>query len=286
MRFRSYDILKSFDVVATNLSITKAAEALNQSKGAISYQINKLETELGFYLFERTKSKLVLTEAGRRLWHVSQTALNQIDQEINALRSFATDSVSVGVLTYFSSHWLSPRLTQFFESNAGISLRMVPLNSIDMLDSAGVDMAILWGTKEWQNYSSELLLPAPAFPTANYSIAQHAKEVGIAEAIQKFPLLGDSSGNDAWKAWYQAAGMDYVQSFPNLTMLDSNSRVQAVIDGQGIALWDDLISPEIDAGLLYPLSDIKLENAGYYVVFPKDELSDSAKVFLDWLKKQ
>ena len=140
--------------------------------------------------------------------------------------------------------------------------------------------------KEWQNYSSELLLPAPAFPTANYSIAQHAKEVGIAEAIQKFPLLGDSSGNVAWKAWYQVAGMDYVPSFPNLTMLDSNSRVQAVIDGQGIALWDDLISPEINAGLLYPLTDIKLENAGYYVVFPKDELSVSAKVFLDWLIKQ
>ena len=38
MRFRSYDTLKIFDAVARNLSMTKAADELHQSKGSISYQ--------------------------------------------------------------------------------------------------------------------------------------------------------------------------------------------------------------------------------------------------------
>ena len=82
MRFRSYDALKTFDAVARNLSMTKAADEVHQSKGSISYQVGKLEAELGFRVFERAHAKLELTEEGRRLWHVSQTALSQIDREI------------------------------------------------------------------------------------------------------------------------------------------------------------------------------------------------------------
>ena len=46
--------------------MTAAANDLNLSKGSISYQINKLEENLGFALFERNKARLQLTENGRR----------------------------------------------------------------------------------------------------------------------------------------------------------------------------------------------------------------------------
>ena len=82
MKFRSYDSLKIFDAVAKKQSMTAAANDLNLSKGSISYQINKLEENLGFALFERNKARLQLTENGRRIWNVSLNALQQIDQEI------------------------------------------------------------------------------------------------------------------------------------------------------------------------------------------------------------
>ena len=53
MKFRSFDSFRVFEKVAQLESITLAAEALNLSKSAISYQITKLEDELGFLLFER-----------------------------------------------------------------------------------------------------------------------------------------------------------------------------------------------------------------------------------------
>ena len=286
MRFRSYDALKIFDAVARRRSMTKAADELHQSKGSISYQVGKLEAELGFALFKRAHAKLELTEEGRRLWHVSQTALSQIDREIENLRGTATGAVTVGALTYFSSRWLSPRLTRFFEANPGISLRIEPISSMDMLKSVRVDMAVLWGIGGWEGQKSELLLSLPAVPTANRAVAEQVRQLGLAEAVRQLPLLGDSSGDAGWRAWHQAAGLPYAPSRSSLTIPDSNSRVQAVVDGQGIALWDDLVAPEFGDGTLVRLSDVRVENAGYLVVFTDQPMSQGAKAFLDWLRAE
>jgi len=68
---------------------------------------------------------------------------------------------------------------------------------------------------------------------------------------------------------------------------DANNRLQAVISGNGIALLDELAKPEIDAGLLAPLSNISLEGYGYYVIPAKDRrLSKAAARFEEWLKDQ
>ena len=283
MRFRSYDSLKIFDTVARSLSMTKAADEVHQSKGSISYQVGKLEADLGFRLFERAHATLELTEEGRRLWHVSQTALSQIDREIEDLRGTTSGAVTIGALSYFSSRWLSPRLTRFFEANPGISLRIEPLNSVDMMRSLKIDMAVLWGIGGWEGHKSELLLSLPAVPTANRVLAEQVKQLGLAEAVRQLPLLGDSSGDAGWRAWHKAAGLPYAPSRASLTIPDSNSRVQAVVDGQGIALWDDLVASEFGNGTLVRLSDVRVENAGYFLVFTDQPMSQSAEAFLDWL---
>lgn len=284
MRFRSYDSLKIFDTVARSLSMTKAADEVHQSKGSISYQVGKLEADLGFRLFERAHATLELTEEGHRLWHVSQTALSQIDREIEDLRGTTSGAVTIGALTYFSSRWLSPRLTRFFEANPGISLRIEPLNSVDMMRSLKIDMAVLWGIGGWEGHKSELLLSLPAVPTANRVLAEQVKQLGLAEAVRQLPLLGDSSGDAGWRAWHKAAGLPYAPSRASLTIPDSNSRVQAVVDGQGIALWDDLVASEFGDGTLVRLSDVRVENAGYFLVFTDQPMSQSAEAFLDWLR--
>jgi LysR family glycine cleavage system transcriptional activator len=88
-------------------------------------------------------------------------ALQQIDQEIEDIRGSNTKALCIGALTYFSSRWLSPRLMDFFEKNAGVSLRIEPVNSIADLKTKDVDFAILWGVGEWKEYESRLLLGCP-----------------------------------------------------------------------------------------------------------------------------
>ena len=267
-------------------TITAAAGELNQSKDSISYQISKLKNELGFQLFERTNAAIFLTEEGRQLLATTELAINQIDKQIADLRSNKRRTLSVGMLTYFSSRWLSPRLKYFFENHPDISLRIEPLNSIDDLKRSDVDLAILWGIGNWGSVKSERLLDCPSVPTANENIASQVKEQGLLKALQTIPLLGDSSGDAGWRHWHEAANIPYQPSHSSLVIPDSNNRVQVVIDGQGIGLWDRLVEKEFAAGTLIPVSDLWLQSSGYDLLFPKEKLSTAAQDFLSWIRTQ
>lgn len=96
-------------------------------------------------------------------------------------------------------------------------------------------------------------------------------------------MLGDWSGNVGWRAWHRAAGLTYKPSRTSQTIRDSNSRVQAVIDGQGLGLWDATVQSEFDWGALVAVSDVWLEDAGYYIVMPAPELKRVAEGFRQWL---
>ena len=136
MAFYSYEMLRTFQVVAVNLSMTAAASQLNQSKGSVSYQIKKLESQLGFALFKRLNARLHLTPEGQQLLQVSKVSLDQIDQEIESLRYKKKHApLTIALQTYFLSRWLSPRLMRFTAAHPEIGLRFVPLNFIVEMES-------------------------------------------------------------------------------------------------------------------------------------------------------
>ncbi|MGB1952249.1 MAG: LysR family transcriptional regulator [Marinobacter sp.] len=284
MAIYSYDMLRTFQVVAHNLSMTRAALQLNQSKGSVSYQIKTLEQQLGFTLFERANARLHLTSEGRRLLKVSQVSLDQIDQEIEGLRYKDPAPLTIALQTYFLSRWLSPRLMRFTAAHPEIGLRFVPLNFIGEMGSIDADISICWAKQGMIDAPHERLFACPACPTGNSNIADRVREEGLDNVILSTPLLLDSSESEGWQDWCDLAGLDFSQSQKGLSVADSNSRVQAVIDGQGIALWDRLVTPEVNSGHLQYLSDIWLDEYGYYVHANEGGVENKAlKLFLDWL---
>ena len=287
MTIYSYDMLRTFQVVAQNLSMTRAALQLNQSKGSVSYQIKTLEQQLGFALFERANARLHLTSEGRRLLQVSQVSLDQIDQEIEGLRYKEPAPLTIALQTYFLTRWLSPRLMRFTAVHPEIGLRFVPLNFIGEMESIDADISICWAKEGLIDAPHERLFACPACPTGNSYIADKVRKEGLDNVILSTPLLLDSSESTGWQDWFDLAGLDFSQSQKGLSIADSNSRVQAVIDGQGIALWDLLVSPELSSGRLHYLSDILLYNYGYYVQAKKSNLESKAVgIFLNWLRDE
>jgi LysR family transcriptional regulator, transcriptional activator of nhaA len=65
MPFLNYHHLRYFRVIARELSLTRAAAKLHLSTPALSMQLKQLEESLGHSLFERSRTGLTLTEAGR-----------------------------------------------------------------------------------------------------------------------------------------------------------------------------------------------------------------------------
>ena len=287
MTFYSYDMLRTFQVVAANLSMTAAASQRNQSKGSVSYQIKKLESQLGFALFKRSNARLHLTSEGQRLLQVSKVSLDQIDQEIESLRCKEPAPLTIALQTYFLSRWLSPRLMRFTAAHPEIGLRFVPLNFIAEMESIDADISICWAKEGMINAPHERLFACPACPTGNGKIAERVKKEGIDEVLLSVPLLLDSSDSAGWQDWFDRAGLDLKNSQQGLSIADSNSRVQAVIDGQGIALWDRLVAHEISSGNLQYLSDIWLDEYGYYVRAKDSSLESKAvELFLNWLRDE
>lgn len=287
MPLYSYDMLRTFQVVAKNLSMTEAALKLNQSKGSISYQIKTLENQLGFTLFERSNARLHLTSKGQKLLNVSTLSLDQIDQEIELLKFKKPTPLTIALQSYFLSRWLSPRLMKFTAKHPEIGLRFVPLNFINEMDNIEADISICWGKEGMINSPHERLISCPACPTANSQIAERVKKEGLDKIILTTPLLFDSSESIGWQDWFSHAGIDFKKSIQGVSISDSNSRVQAVIDGQGIALWDHLVSPEINSGNLHYLSDILLDEYGYYIRVKENILeNDTVKLFFKWIKEE
>jgi DNA-binding transcriptional LysR family regulator len=284
MRFKSYDGLRLFSVVARHLSFTAAAGELNLTKGAVSYQISRLENDLGFRVFIRQHRGVALTEKGNRLWHASQVAFHELDRAISDLREREPAHIAIGMSTYFASRWLSPRLMTFIATHPQIGLRLQPLIDLMDLQTQKLDMAIRWGKGDWGDMEIELLLPCPAFPVAGASIAARVAEAGLEASLPGLPLLHDRDDSEAWSDWHRTAGLIYRSARDDLVIPDPNVRVQAVIDGQGVALNDELVGPELSADRLFRISTVELATYGYYLVYPEDALMmPGRKEFRAWI---
>ena len=286
MRFRHFDNLRVFNIVARHGSFASAADELHLTKGAVSHQVRQLEAELGFPVFDRLPRGISLTRKGQELLTAANSAFGHLEQKIAELRQERSRALTIGVTTYFASRWLSPRLMEFMRTHPDIRLRIQPMIDLQNLKREGIDLAIRWGSGDWTDASIERLFACPAWPCGDAHALDRVRTQGLQAAFEQFTLLRDRKDSVAWSDWFQAAGLTYMGRSDTLIIPDPNVRVQAVIDGQGIALNDALVEAEIRAGKLHRLSDAELSDYGYYLAYPAGAMQNpDVEAFADWLKQ-
>ena len=284
--FKHHDTLRLFIEVAQHSSFSDAASALNMTKGAVSYQVKTLETQFGLKLFKRNPRGVELTEAGQHLAKVSRPHFRSLELELDALRGSGTKSLTVGMSSYFASRWLSPRLMSFMQKHPDVQLRIQPMTQLFNLEQQGVDLAIRWGSGAWNDVQITPFMAMPAWPVGNSETAKRVRKVGLERAFSELTLLRDHDESHAWSDWLDAAGLPHQTRKDTLIIPDPNVRVQAVIDGQGIALNDDLVAREIDEGQLVRLSQVELNAYGYFLARPLTDASpESVDAFVQWLQQ-
>ena len=118
-----FDQLKYFVAIAETLSFTKAAELVPISQPALSYQVKRLEEELGVRLFDRQGRKIALTADGELFLPLAQNLLSRANEAVKVVRNQSgveVGEVSMGgapsVATYLvpnllaSFHQVFPRV--------------------------------------------------------------------------------------------------------------------------------------------------------------------------------
>lgn len=271
--------------IAKHSSLSAAADALNMTKGAISYQIKTLEAELDLKVFERRPRGVALTDAGRELLFLCGPHFRNLEADLTAFRNPADPPLTVGMSSYFASRWLSPRLMTFMQKHSDIRLRIQPMTQLLDLEGQGVDIAIRWGNGDWNDAVISPFMPMPAWPVGNPQIGETVQRQGLEHTFSELTLLRDHDGSTAWSEWFEVAGLLRQSRLDALIIPDPNVRVQAVIDGQGIALMDDLVAREMEEGSIVRLSEVELSSYGYFLAIPPSkEKSETVKAFRDWLE--
>ncbi len=287
MRFRSFDSLNVFRTVSEQMSFTAAGEALNMSKGAVSYQIAKLEDELGVRLFERRHTHIRLTVEGERLREAAGHHLGRIEAVIREIKTTAEQPLCVGAHSWFISRWLGPRLSNFTRANPDISLQVEPINTKADLQNPALDLSIFWCDPSVEDMDVEVLFNSNTRPLASPETAARVEALGLETAVREIPLLPDASGMAAWRDWHDLAGLTFAPRKNSLSLPDANSRLQAVIAGNGLGMQDAFAEPEIESGHLVWISELELTNFSYCISLPtKGNISAAAEIFRDWIRAQ
>lgn len=115
-----------FSTIAELGSLSKAADKLNMAQSGVSYAISTLEGELGFPLFKRERSGMLLTNNGERiLVHVKQILHHeeQLLQEALAIKGIETGLVRIGTLSSVSMQWLPGILASFHKQYPHIEVK-------------------------------------------------------------------------------------------------------------------------------------------------------------------
>jgi DNA-binding transcriptional LysR family regulator len=286
------DALKVFESAARQLSFSLAARELCITKGAVSYQIRRLEEVLDCALFQRTVRQVYLTHAGQQLLQTTQRSFAELGATIKQIKpGDSAHDVLIGVSTYAALRWLSPRISAFSQANPDISLLLQHSVNAENFRVQDVDFAIRWcGMDGGTGPQRPLELPMPLFPVCSPRLLESAgcADTGLRVTDLSQPelastaLLCEDRSLDLWQAWYARQSQPLAN--PRRVIADANVRTQAAIDGQGWTMADALMQRELDAGELVAPFTHQLDGFGYAIQTSQSRyVSRKAQELRSWL---
>jgi LysR family glycine cleavage system transcriptional activator len=276
--------LRVFDTVYRSGGISRGAEALHVTPGAVSQQIKQLEAMLGVLLVQKAGREIELTEAGLNL----AKRLSDLFDRIEAVLDEVTEAgnprkLRLKVLPTFAIKWLVPRLAGFYAAHSDIDIEIATVSRAQELQLDNADFVVRHGTGEWPGLHVELLFDEVFVPVCSPDLA---KTIGAPEDLLEAQLLHSMMRPEGWPTWLGAAGLGAAQPTRNVTLANAALCVQAAVNGLGVAMAqaayvrDDLASGK----LVYPLKQEVRTEFGYYLLCdPAKANTQPLKLFREWL---
>ena len=145
MEFRQ---LRTFRVVADHLSFTRAAQQLNMAQSSVSAQIRALEEALAVKLFDRIGRRVLMTEAGNKLYEYARR-IEGMTEEIRsevAGEAYVHGNLTIRVPETLAAVYMPQIVDRFYQQHPEV--RLIFINCSDRqlreeLNSGRIDLAFL-----------------------------------------------------------------------------------------------------------------------------------------------
>lgn len=120
--------LRLIKAIVEEGSITKAIDKLHLTQSALSHQLKEAEYQLGTKIFLRTNKKLILTQAGEKLYQTAKEIIDKLsdtEKEIKQLIYGEIGEIRISTECYSGYHWLPSVMKQFQKLYPNIDLKIV-----------------------------------------------------------------------------------------------------------------------------------------------------------------
>ncbi|MGG4495507.1 LysR family transcriptional regulator [Brevibacillus reuszeri] len=247
--------LKTFQVVATHLNQTKAAEILGYTQPSITMQIRNLETKVGHQLFNRVGKKTFLTPAGKLLKeHVDKLleSLGDMERAMNQLNG-PYGKLIIAAPEYYWTHFLTLLINTYVKQHPQVKLKIVSCCSAEALRQLinnEADVGIVGGTIKNDEFESVRLDEEDLLLVTSKAIYENNDPAAI---YKKFPFIYKDSYN--LDGLYNKC-LEELPAKPTSVIESSSEEAikKAVLNDIGIALIsEEIILEELRKGDLVPL---------------------------------
>ncbi|MBN3495309.1 LysR substrate-binding domain-containing protein [Vibrio neptunius] len=281
----------SFIAVAETGSMTEAAHQLSVSHSAVSQAIKSLESQIGQALFLRSGRNVVLNAAGRRYYKQVAPAIEQIvtatQQLIDEKQS---QRLTLNMVNSLAMHWWIPRVNRFNLFAPHLDIRISNLIGSFVMESEGVDVAIIHGkTDDWPDYYCELLAHDELVMVASPELVD--TDTTPEYLLEHYPAI--IAANDRrkydWQVWCQSLQLPEPNSVNNLRFSASIQAVQATIRKLGVFVTHrQFIRDDVLHGSLVEVGEPVLNpHQDFYFACQQEKLKNEHVLTLrNWLRKE
>ncbi|MEM6897057.1 MAG: transcriptional regulator GcvA [Pseudomonadota bacterium] len=281
--------LRAFEAAARHMSFAKAADELNVTPAALSFQIKSLEDYLGEPVFHRLNRAVELTEAGRTLAPGTSEGFQALQSAWRAVRRL-TDQTNLTVTAgpAFTAKWLAPRLFEFAQLHPEIELRFSASLRIMDFNRDGVDVAIRFGTGPDEGVFS---LPLASEWVTPVMLPEIAARYPTPESLREAPLIVDQSMDFLsdpadWAAWFRSVGVTPPDELHGPKFSQADHAIDAALAGVGVVLGRRaLCIKDVAEGRLHAPYKVAINTgARFRFICPQGlENRPQTKAFRDWM---
>lgn len=290
--------LRAFEATARLGAMSRAAEELSVTPGALSHQIRGLEDYLEVKLFERLPRSIQLTPAGAALYPGLQGGFQQIREAVAALRRLADPNVLViSTPPGLTAKWLAPRLYRFAETHPDVEVRVASSSKVADFLTDGVDLAIRnlpLGSPPPQGLVVEHLMNLQVLPVCAPSAIARFGSLTTPSDLARFPLIQDdmmigTTRLPRWSEWFEAAGAPEAAHGGGLGFNSPDHALDAAVEGAGALLAQTILAhDDLKSGRLVAPFDLALPTGREFcLVYPDGSTKRPiVAAFREWVLRE
>ena len=273
-------------------NLTTAAQRLRLTQPGVSYQIRRIEDELGTPLLHRHHRGVDLTPAGQRLYELAARQVAEIDNLAREIRQRPTaPTIRLHTDYAFSALWLMPRMQAFRTLHPAINIQIVATQNPLGQPTQEEDVMVVFGTRAEVGNGGVLLLSDKVTPVCAPGFRERLPPAFTPDDLGRSKLIHLDSQSESWFDWnaYFARLGQHRQADRQQGDISFNTYslvIQAAMGEQGIALgWTGLIDDMLANGALVTVGPtVEAADRGYWLLAPKP--GDAAARLVEWLISQ